>query len=504
MAILGLVLAGGMALAAPPDPIPQLGPREGVPAFVGQPALPRPVAAMPEPDAAGTGQEGAGPGPDLAGSGLYLADGPLGGAQEARSAFLRAGCGTVSFDRSGRVLASCGTGKGAILHLLDPRSLATLASYQLPARPDARGDHFQDGQDQVVTLAGPGQIWTLRQVRVVTIGAEKTSGSIRFEKTASCDLTSALPANAWIVSARPGPGGTIWFAASSGLVGTVRPEGCAVRSVQLATPDGRAEAVSVPLATDQQDGGAFVVTDHALYRLDLRPDGSPAISWRQGYDRGRRHKPGKPGQGSATAPTLIGAGFVAITDNADPAEKLQLFERSRNGGGALICSTGLFEAFPMRGAATAPLAAFAWRDGQRATVLAANGYGQQGRRSVERGRTTVPGLERVDIDLAHGRCRQVWSNRQVSIPGGRTTLSLGSGLAYAWSKPQGPGLADPWYFTAIDLQSGRAVYRRLAGTGIGFGDGRAGIALGPDGSAYVGVAGGLVRIRDTGDLAGQD
>ena len=49
---------------------------------------------------------------------------------------------------------------------------------------------------------------------------------------------------------------------------------------------------------------------------------------------------------------------------------------------------------------------------------------------------------------------------------------------------------------AIDFRTGRTVYKQLAGSGLGFNNNYAPVTLGPDGTAYVGVLGGLVALRD--------
>ena len=53
---------------------------------------------------------------------------------------------------------------------------------------------------------------------------------------------------------------------------------------------------------------------------------------------------------------------------------------------------------------------------------------------------------------------------------------------------------DPWYLTAIDFRTGETVFKKLAGTGLGFNNNYAPVTLGPDGSAYVGALGGLIRL----------
>jgi hypothetical protein len=46
------------------------------------------------------------------------------------------------------------------------------------------------------------------------------------------------------------------------------------------------------------------------------------------------------------------------------------------------------------------------------------------------------------------------------------------------------------------------VFKQLAGFGLGFNNNYAPVTIGPDGTAYVGVLGGLVALRDTrGPLA---
>ena len=77
-------------------------------------------------------------------------------------------------------------------------------------------------------------------------------------------------------------------------------------------------------------------------------------------------------------------------------------------------------------------------------------------------------------------------------------LSLANGLIYTYTKDPGP--ADPWYWTAIDFRTGRTVYKQLAGTGVGYNNNYAGIALDDSDPAhpseYVGTLGGIVAMRD--------
>jgi hypothetical protein len=63
--------------------------------------------------------------------------------------------------------------------------------------------------------------------------------------------------------------------------------------------------------------------------------------------------------------------------------------------------------------------------------------------------------------------------------------------------PSPPNGADPWYLTTIDFRTGRTVFSRLSGVGLGYNNNYAPVTLSPSGVAYVGVLGGLVEFRDS-------
>jgi hypothetical protein len=70
-------------------------------------------------------------------------------------------------------------------------------------------------------------------------------------------------------------------------------------------------------------------------------------------------------------------------------------------------------------------------------------------------------------------------------------------LIYSYTKPARPkDEVDAWYLTALDFRTGKTVFKKLAGTGLGFNNNYAPVTLGPDGAAYVGALGGLVRLSD--------
>ena len=75
-------------------------------------------------------------------------------------------------------------------------------------------------------------------------------------------------------------------------------------------------------------------------------------------------------------------------------------------------------------------------------------------------------------------------------------LSPANGLVYTYTKDPQPDNQDAWYLTALDFRTGKTLFKRLGGEGLGHNNNYAPITLGPDGTAYVGVLGGLIGLRD--------
>jgi hypothetical protein len=267
------------------------------------------------------------------------------------------------------------------------------------------------------------------------------------------------------------------------------------------------EGISNSFAVDET-GGVFLVSDKALYRFDANSKGAPQISWRVVYPNSGIHKPGQSDAGSGTTPTLMGKGWVAITDNADPMNvdvyrrALRLHGKKRHGRRAkakarLVCSAPVFA----KGASATDNSLI----GTNRSLVAENNYGYTVSASNLSGTPSSPGLTRIDVlkkkrgkkssrrRKARFRCRPVWTSDEVA-PSVVPKLSLTNGLVYTYTKPPRSDGLDAWYLTALDFRTGRTVYRRLAGTGFGFNNNYAPVTLGPDGTAYVGVLGGLVEL----------
>jgi hypothetical protein len=407
------------------------------------------------------------------------------GGIASRSAFGNGECASITFDARGRLVTVCVGVAGPTLKLLDPVTLDELATYALPPRQPGSGDPFTnfsgggyfylDDRDQAVVPT------TTRHVFVI---AERPGPA--FARVADYDLTGAVGLGDQILSALPDWSGRIWFATKQGVVGTVDPATGGVRAIALHEPIGNSLAVD-------ETGGVYVVSDAALYRLDAAPDGAPRTTWREAYANIGTVKPGQTEAGSGTTPTLMGRDLVAITDNADPMNVVVYRRAATVSGARQVCAVPVFDA----GASSTDQSLVA----TPTAMIVENNYGYSGPTATERGRTTTPGLQRVDLDADGRGCHTVWRSGETA-PSVVPKLSLGGGLVYTYTKDARADGQDAWYLTALDFRTGRTVFKRLGGEGLGFNNNYAPVTLGPDGTAYLGVLGGIVRWRDASGPAG--
>jgi hypothetical protein len=405
--------------------------------------------------------------------------GPLGGPMTRTSTFYGRECGSITFDRRGRLVTICVGLDRPILKVLEPRTLREVASMDLPPRPLA------PGASPFTSFAGGGYFYLDDRDRVVTPTGDRHLKTIAVEGdslrlVSDVDLSGLVPQGQGIISALPDWGGAIWFASTGGVVGTVDPATGRVRARDLGEKIGNSIAVD-------QTGGVYVVTDAALYRLGRGVDGGPLVSWRQGYRNIGTQKPGQTQAGSGTTPTVMAGGLVAITDNADPMRVVVMRTAKRlRGRRRVICRTPVFRA----GASSTDQSLI----GAGRALVVENNYGYTGPTSVQDGTSTEPGMWRVDVRRDLRGCALRWRNDDLRAPSSVPKLSLRNGLLYAYEKQPREDGQDLWYVTAIDFRTGKRLWSRLAGEGLGFNDNFAPITLGPDGTLYSGVLGGMVAL----------
>ncbi len=462
--------AAALLAAAAVVPLPV--PPATLPRFEGRPARARPftAAAVPRhPYMAPNGRSNIHV--DGFQSDANTVRGPLGrGGVRVRSADEAAHeCASIAFDRRGRLVTVCVGLVQSQLKLLDPRTLGTLAQVDLPPRAapgslttfSGGGYFFLDDRDRAVVPT------TTRHVVIVAVRGR------RLVTAADRDLTGVVRPGDGIVSALPDWRGRLWFASSRGVVGWIGRRGGRPHARALREPIGNSFAVA-------PDAGVYVVTDGALYRLVASRRGV-RVAWRAPYATTGARKPGQTEAGSGTTPTLMGDRLVAITDNADPMAVLVLDRRT----GRRVCRVPVFAP----GASSTDQSLVA----TERTIVVENNFGYTGPASVAGGRSTTPGLTRVDV--TGGGCRKVWRSRERS-PSAVAKLSLEAGLVYTYAKPPRTDGVDAWYLTAIDVRTGHTAFRALVGAGAIFNNNFAPVTLGPDGTAYLGVLGGLVAVRD--------
>ena len=105
-------------------------------------------------------------------------------------------------------------------------------------------------------------------------------------------------------------------------------------------------------------------------------------------------------------------------------------------------------------------------------------------------------MTRVDVREDRSGCDVVWTSRIRSTAVAK--LSTQTGLIYTHTQLQ--SVSDPvdaWYFTAVDFETGEVQWRVLAGTGKLYGNAYGSPAIGPNGTLYQGVLGGIVSCRDS-------
>jgi outer membrane protein assembly factor BamB len=485
IALVALVPAAATSSPLPIPPLPTdllTEPFSGAPATA-QPLPHEPIGQNPFLSPNGTNSMH----DDAYASDAYEVGGPLGRRLQVRSATYGVSeCATIAYDSRGRIVGLCGGLEGFTLRLIDPATLTQIDQMKTSSRDllslsnpfsDICGGtyFFLDHDDVAYVLTTKKQIWKIQV------------GATGLTHTGTFDIAAQVPGDDCVVATMPDWSGRIFFATQQGRVGVVDPATGQVKAMQFA-----GEGIFNSLAGDET-GAIYLVTTHRLAAVEADASGAPVVRWSQVYDRGTQQKPGQLSQGSGTTPTLIGDDLVAITDNAEPRMNVIFYRRNGAGPGTStdreICRVPVFGE-----GASATENSLAYAGGH--SVIVENNYGYAGVQSTLLGRTTAPGVARVDL-TDDGSCHVAWTN-PVSAPTSVPKVSLGNGLLYVYTKPAGFFLDDSWYFTAIDVRTGETRWRQRTGNGIQWNNHYASIYLGPDGAAYMPTVAGLIRFRDQG------
>jgi hypothetical protein len=415
----------------------------------------------------------------------YRWAGPLGRSSQALSSGMRpALCGSLTFHSRGYIVSVCPSLIAPPqVRVMDPRTLELLATYDMPQAPDPPGTKpyqnfagggyfFLDGRDRVWSATKTSHLFVLK--------VAPDGRSIR--KVRDYDLTSVLEPDERISSALPDFRGRIWFVSkSNGKVAILNPRTRRIRAIRLG------EDIQNSFTVDRR--GVYVVSSRRMYRFRAR-NGRPQVQWKVRYANSGIVKPGQADAGSGTTPTVMKGGYVAITDNADPMNVVvyRTAVRLRRGQRRVVCRVPVFE--PGASATENSLIT------NNRSLYVENNYGYQDPFGPNTGALTTPGFARVDVRRNGRGCRKVWTNTTERAPTVVPKLSTSTGLIYTYTRDPDPLGGQPYFWTAISARSGRTAFKVYSGSGLGFNNNYAGLAIGPDGTAYLGVTGGLVALRD--------
>jgi hypothetical protein len=484
LAVLLVLFAISTANAVPiPDPLPTTLPR-----YQGAPATSHPLRATVAPRNPYLARD---PRSNIHNdtwmTDAYRQRGPLGLSPVAFSGSMApALCGSLTFHSRGYLVSVCPSVLAAPqARVIDPGTLDVLATYDMPNAPDPPGTHayqnFAGGG--YFFLDGRDRIWSATKTSHIFVLAVSQDGRT-ITKTGDYDLSGVLASDERISSALPDFKGRIWFVSKrSGKVGILDPRTRRIRVVRLG------EDIQNSFTVDR--GAVYVVSSRRMYRFSAH-NGRPRVAWKVAYRNSGVVKPGQADAGSGTTPTIMRGGYVAITDNADPMNVVvyRKAKRLRRGQRRVVCETAVFDA---GASATENSLITAGR-----SLFVENNYGYQDPFGPNSGALTTPGFARVDVDRGGTGCRKVWTNRTERAPTVVAKLSTRTGLLYTYTRDEAPLLGQPYFWTAIDAHTGTTAWKAYAGSGLGFNNNYAGLALGPDGTAYLGVTGGIVALRDSG------
>jgi hypothetical protein len=379
--------------------------------------------------------------------------GPGSGAGNVKVVNLGALCPTILIGNSGYLFAYCVDVRNdhASLRILDPDTLDTMASLDMPYGGRLGGFYmYLDRQNRIVLGAGDNYLLRIMPAR----GAGgKWKLQIVNSWNLSHQVTGHCGANAcdYLESVTPDWRGKIWFSTEGGVVGTVNPDTGAERSTTL--PAGELVANSI----SSSPAGVAVASDHALYLMGSRKDGTPFVQWRASYDRGSVQKLGQLSHGTGATPVFFGREghpYLAITDNADKQEHLLVY-RVAAGAAAnrLVCSVPLF-ASGASANENAPIGA-----GDSMIVSNTSGYNYDD----HTGRNLQPlpgGITRIDVRGDGSGCDVKWTN---AVPSAAVPkLSIADGLIYTVSRTLA-NLKPQYAFTAIDFRTGTTAKQVLIG-----------------------------------------
>ena len=429
-------------------------------------------------------------------------------------------CVFMTFTSHGHMITSCFGVDEARVVLLNPKTLEVYDSYELPVvSPEEAGSLFDaqglNGLSASYIFFDKNERFFMtikddegkNKIIVLVEGGSETSPTLELDQEVDqgYDMSKWISANNRLNGLALDWEGRIWFyltgmpatSTSPGIPGAVGvfdpalyPDDSAVQLYQFQDPG---ELIRNSMAVTKT--GVYVVTMKKMYRFGLDAEGKPQIVWEAGYDNAGYMKPGQYNAGSGTTPTILGEGkYVAITDNADPYMKVVVYrtdERLDPNEDRIVCEVPVFQ-YAKGGALDNSLL------GSKLSLIVENNYGYVYDLENMTVTKSEPGFERIDIDPNGRGCTKVWVNTEI-VSTSSAKLSTRTGLIYLYArKYDEQNQVWAFYWTALDFQTGKVVWQKLAGTGHKkFETFWPALYVGQNETLYVGLFGGLAAMRDT-------
>ena len=317
--------------------------------------------------------------------------------------------------------------------------------------------------------------------------------------------------------------GQIAFATENGVVGVVPRDPDRMNAGNLRTlslngkdcaggPDGEVETVSNSIAADE-NGGIYVVTSHAMYRIDW-DGGHLSQAWRSAYAGAGGTGGGRLGAGSGATPTLMGTApgddrFVVITDGRDLMHLVLMWRDEvpadwdpvREGADRRIaCEVPVTfgdesadrslseQSVLVRGDSAVVVDNLQGLDpvaGQLPPQVAPYSQLLAGLPG-----NAPTGIERFAWDPESRTCDVVWSNPDVAIPNGIPTMSAATGMIYGVGSRDGV-----WTLEGIDWDTGEVALTVPTSASPTSNSFYAATTLGPGGTVWTGNFGGVTRFQ---------
>ena len=396
-------------------------------------------------------------------------------------------CGSLTFHSRGYIVSVCPSLVAPPqVRVIDPSTLELLATYDMPNAPDPPGTKayqnfagggyfFLDGRDRVWSATKTSHLFVLQ---VAPDGRSIT-------KLRDYDLTSVLAPDERISSALPDFKGRIWFVSKkNGKVAHPQPEDGAGSARSGSARTSRTRSRSTGAASTSSRASACTASAPGTE--------SPWCSGRRRYRNTGIVKPGQADAGSGTTPTIMKGGYVAITDNADPMNVVVYRKavRLRPGQHRVVCRVPVFDNGRGRHRELA--------DHQRPLAVRGEQLRLPGPVRAELGRADHAGLRARRREPERHRLPEgLDEHDRAGADRGPEAVDPDRPDLHLHARPRGHArFASPGSGRRSAPAPAATVYKVYAGNGLGFNNNYAGLAIGPTGTAYLGVTGGMIALRD--------